>query len=255
MQYKVKEVSDLVGVSVRTLHHYDQIGLLKPTSVSPAGYRLYTDSDLEKLQQILFFKELGFSLQETGKIIHSPGFDRKQALKKHKELLIKKRERLDEIIKSVEKSIDAIERGMKMNKKEMFKAFDMHEIEKHQKKYAEEVKQKYGNTEAYNESLQKTSKYTKEDWSAMMEKWDDLYRRIAARMEYGPADPEVQKMMAEYQQFISGSFYNCTTEIFRGLGDLYVSDERFTVNIDKHGAGLAQFLKEAMHIYCDTMET
>lgn len=254
MVYKVKEVSDIVGISVRTLHHYDQIGLLKPESVSPAGYRLYTAHDLEKLQQILFFKELGFSLEDTGKIINSPGFDRRRALETHKELLMKKRERLDEIIRSVEKTIQSIEGGLDMDKKEMFKAFDMSEIEKHQEKYAEETKQRYGHTDAYKESQQKTSKYTKEDWAAVMARGNAIYQKIADRMDRGPADPEVQEAVAEWRQHITDSFYNCTLEIFRGLGDLYVSDERFTANIDKIKPGLAAFLREAMHIYCDNME-
>ena len=144
MRYKVKEVANMVGISVRTLHHYDLIGLLKPKSISPAGYRLYSDHDLERLQQVLFFKELGFSLEQTKEIIISPDFDRKQALKTHKELLTAKRKRLDEIIRLVEHTIQSIEGDIEMDKREMFEAFDMTEIEKHQEKYAEETRQKYG---------------------------------------------------------------------------------------------------------------
>ncbi|MCX7921901.1 MAG: MerR family transcriptional regulator [Clostridia bacterium] len=254
MPYKVKEVADMVGISVRTLHHYDQIGLLKPESVNSAGYRLYTDHDLEKLQQVLFFKELGFSLQETKDIINSPGFDRKNALQNHKELLLKKRNRIDEIIKSVEKTIQSIEGGIEMDNKERFKAFDMSEIEKHQEKYAEETKQKYGHTDAYKESQKKTSKYTKEDWAAIMSRGDEIYKRIVSHMDKGPADPDVQQAVGDFRQHITDSFYTCTPEIFRGLGELYVSDERFTANIDKYKLGLAQFLRDAMHIYCDNLE-
>lgn len=152
--YKVKEVAKMVGISVRTLHHYDEIGLLKPETVTSAGYRLYSDKDLEKLQQILFFKELDFDLKKIKEIINHPNFDRKRALEMHKELLIKKRDRLNKIIECVEKTINSMERGIEMEKEEMFSAFDMSEIEKHQEKYAEETRQKYGNTDAYKESMQ-----------------------------------------------------------------------------------------------------
>lgn len=254
MQYKVKEVADIVGVSIRTLHYYDKIGLLKPESISPAGYRLYTDHDLEKLQQVLFFKELEFSLQETKDIIDSPSFDKRHALKAHKELLIEKKNRLEGIIESVEKSLQAIEGGIKMDNKGMFDSFDMTEIEKHKEKYAEETKQKYGHTDAYKESEKKTSKYTKDDWARIMRRSNEIYTKIAALMDKEPSDPQVQEAVGEWRQHITDSFYTCTPEIFRGLGDMYVNDERFTANIDKYKVGLASFLSKAMHIYCDNLE-
>ncbi len=253
MSYKVKEVADMVGVSVRTLHHYDQIGLLRPESVSPAGYRLYSDNDLERLQQVLFFKELGFSLQESKDIINKPGFDRKEALSAHKNLLIEKKNRLEKIISNVEQTIGAIEGGRQMDKKEMFEAFDMSEIERHKEKYAEEAEQKYGHTDAFRESQKKTAQYTKEDWTAIMNQGNELYTRIASKMDRGPEDPQVQEAVAQWRQHITNSFYNCTLEIFRGLGDLYVNDERFTANIDQIKPGLARFLREAINIYCNKL--
>lgn len=138
-----------------------------------------------------------------------------------------------------------------MNKNEMFGGFDITEIEKHKEKYAEEVRQKYGHTEAYKESEKKTSEYTKADWASIMTRWDNIFRNIASNMDKGPNSLEVQKMIGELRQHITDNFYNCTIEIFRGLGDLYVNDQRFTENIDKYGSGLAQFLKNAIHIYCD----
>jgi len=255
MPYKVKEVADLVGISVRTLHHYDEIGLLKPESISSAGYRLYTDSNLERLQQILFFKELDFNLQEIKKILDNPNFDREKALLLHKELLIKKKERLEQIIKSVDKTMESIRGGIDMNKKEMFESFDMTEIEKHQEKYAEETKQKYGSTDAYKESQRRTSKYNKEDWASIMQKGSENYVRLAALMDSKtPSDPEVQEVIAACRQHITNSFYNCTPEIFRGLADLYVMDERFTANIDKTKPGLAKFLSEGIIIYCENLQ-
>lgn len=254
MHYKIKEVADIVGVSIRTLHYYDQIGLLEPETVSNVGYRLYSVQDLERLQQVLFFKELGFSLKETKEIISSSSFDRKKALQTQKELLIKKKDRIEGIIQSVEKTLQCIEGGIEMDKKEMFKALDMTEIEEHQKKYAEETKQKYGNSDAYKESSKKTSKYTKEDWAKVMARNEEINHKIIANMDKGPADPIVQEGIAELRQHITNSYYNCTVEIFRGLGDLYVSDERFTANIDKNKPGYAKFLREAMHFYCDNLK-
>ncbi|MCL6589247.1 MAG: MerR family transcriptional regulator [Firmicutes bacterium] len=254
MAFKVGEVSDLVGVSVRTLRYYDQIGLLTPESVSPAGYRLYSDSDLERLQQIMFFKEIGFGLHQIKQILDNPGFDRQLALKTHRELLLAKKKRLEEIIKTVEKTINSIEGEIIMDQKDMFAGFDMSEIEKHQAKYAEETRQKYGHTEAYQESVKKTAGYTKEDWARILGDAGRIYQKIASLMDQGPANPEVQQAVAEWRRHISDNFYNCTPGIFRGLGDLYVDDSRFTENIDKVRPGLAAFLREAMHIYCDNLE-
>lgn len=251
MAYKIKEVADMVGVSVRTLHHYDQIGILKPDSVTAAGYRIYTELDLERLQQVLFFKELDFSLQEIKEILDNPNFDRKHALKTHRELLIEKKKRLDQIIKSVDKTIDSIEGGKDMNNKEMFEGFDMTEIEIAKEKYADETKKKYGDSDAYKESIKKTSKYTKENWARINTISGQIYEKIVANMDKGIADVEVQKAVDELRQQITDNFYNCTIEIFRGLGELYVYDKRFTVNIDKYKEGLAKFLSEAMYYYCD----
>lgn len=254
VHYLVKEVADIAGISVRALHHYDQIGLLKPESVSPAGYRIYDEKDLEKLQQILFFKELGFSLQQTKDIIENPEFDRKKALITHKELLIEKKKRLENIIASVEHTIESIEGGISMDKEEMFKSFDMTSIEEHRKRYAEETEKKYGNTDAYKESLQKTSKYKKEDWARITAEQEEIYMDIIENMAKGPGAPEVQSAVEELRNYITKNYYSCTIEIFRGLADLYICDERFTKNIDKHKEGLAKFLSEAMHIYCDKNE-
>jgi DNA-binding transcriptional MerR regulator len=250
MSYKINQVAKLVGISVRTLHHYDQIGLLEPESATPAGYRLYSDNELEKLQQILFFKELGFSLKKINDILNSSNFDKKSALNMHKELLIKQKERLEEIINTVEKTIQSIEGGTKMSEKEMFGAFDMSEIEKHQKKYADETRQKYGHTEAYKESQRRTSKYTKEDWAKISAKANEIDEKFIAAMDQGPESSLAQEAVSEWQQYISENFYTCSIEMIKGLGDLYVNDAKFTKNIDKKKPGLAKFKRDAMNIYC-----
>ncbi|PTX64592.1 DNA-binding transcriptional MerR regulator [Melghirimyces profundicolus] len=250
MGYQVKEVADLAGVSIRTLHHYDHIGLLKPSSFTEAGYRMYSDRDLERLQQILFFKELDFPLHQIKEILDDPKFDRKHALRMHRELLMKKKERLERIIETVDQTIQSMEGGIPMDKKKMFTSFSMKEIEEHQKKYSEEAKRRYGK-ERVEDVEKKTSRYSEEKWAAIMGRWKDIYERIAARMDRGPEDPEVQQTLEEYRQLITDNFYECTPEIFRGLGDLYVQDERFTRNIDRYGEGMARFLRDAMHVYCD----
>jgi DNA-binding transcriptional MerR regulator len=254
MMYKINEVAKLAGISVRTLHHYDKIELLKPANVGENGYRYYSEEDFATLQQILFFKELDFSLQDIKRILENPSFDRRKALSTHKQLLMEKKNRLERMIESIDQTIDSIEGGTKMAKKKMFEAFDMKKIEEHQKKYEQEVKEKYGGTSAYEQSQQKTKSYQAEDWKRIQERMEQLYGDLAHSMEKGPSDEEVQRLIGEYRQYITDNFYDCTVEIFRGLGDIYVNDPRFTKNIDKVQTGLSEFLRAAMHVYCDKVE-
>lgn len=253
MALQVKEVSELAGVSVRTLHHYDAIGLLTPSSTTAAGYRIYTDRDLERLQQIMFFKEIGFSLQEVKEVLESPGFDRTKALQAHRELLLEKRDRVDRMIQTVDNTIQSIEGGQSMAKNTMFDGFDRNKIKEQQEKYGEEARQKYGK-EIVEASEARIGGYSDDKLASIHDSVGEIYTRIASRMDYGPGDAKAQEGVKEWHHFISDNFYDCTLEIFRGLGDLYVDDERFTANIDKNKPGLSQFLKEAMHIYCDRME-
>jgi DNA-binding transcriptional MerR regulator len=252
--YRVKEAADMAGVSIRTLHHYDQIGLLKPEFVSPVGYRLYTEHNLEMLQQILFFKELGFSLQEIKKIITSPGFDRKQALKVHQSMLLAKKQRLEQLIHSAKKTLQALEGERTMSKQEMFSAFDISTIERHKAQYAAETKIKYGQTTACRESEQHTTGYTIQDWATIMHRGDEIHRKLATLMDKPAHAREVQVAIGEWRTHITNYYYPCTLDIFRELGDLYVKDKRFMANIDKYKSGLAKFMRQAMIIYCEYEE-
>lgn len=254
VEVKVNKAAKLAGVSVRTLHYYDKIGLLKPNSVGENGYRLYSEDDFIRLQQILFFKELDFSLEEIKHILDNPQFDRKSALVTHRRLLVEKQQRLKKIIESVDKTIQSIEGGKTMSKQEMFEPFDMRKIEEHQKQYEQEVKEKYGDSDAYKQSNRKTAGYKEEDWQRIQGEMIAIYRRIAAVMSKGAGDEEVQQAVGEWRQHITSYYYDCTPEIFRGLGDMYVSDPRFTSFIDKEQEGLSVFLREAMHEYCDRLE-
>jgi DNA-binding transcriptional MerR regulator len=244
MAFTVKAVSGLAGISIRTLHHYDEIGLLKPTQKSASGYRLYTEWDLERLQQILFFRELGFSLREIAAIIDRPGFDRRQALLAHRQLLAERQERLRRLIRSVDRTLEAMERSIPMDEREMFDGFD-------QAKYEEEARQRWGRTRAFEESVERTKKYTKAEWAAIQQESEQIEQGLAALMDRDPADPEVQEWIRRHHQQLNDRFYTCPPEMYRGLGDLYVQDERFTAHYDKLKPGLARFMQAAMHAYCD----
>lgn len=250
MNYKIKEVSDIVGISVRTLHYYDNMDILKPKFVTKAGYRVYTDKEIERLQQILFFKELNFTLNDIKEILDNPNFDRKKALENHKKLLMEKKHRIEKIIQCVDKTIDSIKGEINMDKKDMFEGFDDTEIETMKNQYSEEARKKYGKTKAYKESVIKTSNYDKGDWNKINEEGNEIYIAIFKNMDKGIESKEIQKYVENWRNHITKNFYNCTLEIFEGLADLYIEDERFTKNIDKFGKGLAEFLSKAMKYYC-----
>ncbi|OAT87133.1 MerR family transcriptional regulator [Desulfotomaculum copahuensis] len=255
MAYTVKAVANMTGVSIRTLHHYDQIGLLKPASLTPAGYRLYSDADIDKLQQVLFFKELEFSLEEIKVILDRPDFDRKKALAAHRELLLEKKKRLEELIGLVDTTLENLERGKSMTGKEFFAPFDMKKIEEAKEKYRDEARQKY-DPKLVAESGEKTSRYTEADWRAIHEQEMSIYRRVAAAMDAGkdPADTEVQEAIGERYREINERYYTCTPQIFRGLGEMYVADSRFTAFYERLRPGMAEFMRQAMAVYSDSLE-
>ena len=248
--YKISQVATMSGVTIRTLQYYDKIGLLKPKIINEVGYRFYSDEEIEILQQILFFKELDFSLEEIKRILNSDNYDKEKSLKHQRQLLLEKRKRLDKIIESLDKTLYSIQGGVEMSKEEMFNGFDNSYLEKHKAEYAEEAKKLYGDSDAYKESERKTSKYSKEDWNNIMEEGNEIFRNLAKVMDKEPSDSEVQGLIQQWRDYISKNYYDCKIEIFSGLADLYVADERFKNNIDKFGDGLAEFLSEGIKIYC-----
>ncbi|WP_159882097.1 MerR family transcriptional regulator [Paenibacillus puerhi] len=241
---KVKEVADLVGISVRTLHHYDEIGLLVPDGTTEAGYRVYSDDNLELLQQILFYRELGFSLKSIKAIVNSAGFDRQKALEMHRSMLLEKRRRLDDILATVEQTIRHTKGEISMTNQEKFKGFDFSHHP-----YEEEARQRWGD-EAVDRSKGKLAAKPGQEQEALGEAMNDIYRKLAELRHGSPAAEEAQAAIGEWYAFLNtlGSY---TPEAFRGLGHMYVDDERFTANIDKFGTGLAMFMKEAMEVFAD----
>lgn len=238
----VHEVAKLAGVSVRTLHYYDEIGLLRPDGASDAGYRLYGSKAMERLQQILFFRELDFPLGEIAAMLNAPNYNKTDALKNHKALLLLKRERLDAILSLVDKALKGEEAVS-------IKEFDMSKIEEAREKYASEAKARWGESHAYRQSEARTARYTKDDWAKASAQSNAIFEAFAALRGSDPASQEAQALVSRWKEFISGSFYDCTDEILAGLGEMYVEDERFTKNIDAFGEGTALFMRDAIRVY------
>lgn len=235
----VKEVSKLTGVSVRTLHHYDAIGLLRPTKVTGAGYRLYDDMALSRLQSILLFRELQFPLKEIKSILDSPNFDPAEALSQQIKLLELQRKRLGELISF---ACEIQERGIeKMN----FQAFDKSQLEQ----YKAEARAKWGDTKEYREFEQKQK--SRPDTEKAVGQLMEMFSELGALKHLPPDDQAVQEKIGALQRYITDHFYTCTDEVLKGLGQMYVDDERFTKNIDKAGGeGTAAFAKRAIDLYC-----
>ena len=237
----VHEVSRFTGVSVRTLHHYDAIGLLKPAEVTEAGYRLYDDAALGRLQIILMFRELRFPLKEIKKIMESPDFDRKEALAQQIRLLELQREHIGGLIAFAR---EIQEKGV--NRMD-FNAFRNEEMER----YAKEVRERWGDTDAYKEFEERKKGKDGGDFKAAAEKMQALFAEIGLLRRRQPSEEEVQEKVRALQDLITENFYHCTDEILGGLGEMYVCDERMKRNIDRAGgAGTAEFAREAIRIYC-----
>ena len=241
MKMQIKEFAELTEVSVRTLHYYDEIGLLKPDKVDKEnGYRYYGEPAFEKMLEILFLRELGFSLKHIKEILSSPDYDKKEAFRKQKELLKQKKEKIEQMISVLE---DAEKGELDMNKIES-------NYEKTRKQYEAEVKEKWGSTDAYKESQEKTSAYSENKWNDVTAGLDSVLAEFSKAKADGKTAEEAVFLAEKLQQYITDNFYTCTKEILSGLGEMYVLDERFKENIDKHGEGTAEFVRATIRIYC-----
>ena len=237
----VNEVSKLTGVSIRTLQYYDTIGLLRPSKYTESGYRLYDDTALERLQQILLFKELEFSLKEIKEIIDAPNFDRQKALEQQIELLTLKKEHLENLIDFA--------RGIKMTgvEKMDFTVFDKKKIDE----YAKRAKEQWGETSEYREYEEKSKNLTEVQQKDMMNSFMLIFAEFGKMKNQDAASDQVQLQVKKLQDFISEHFYKCTKEILSGLGKMYAGGGEFTENIDSYGGeGTAEFTAKAIEIYC-----
>lgn len=249
MKYTVKQLADLSGTSVRTLHYYDEIGLLKPSYVEENGYRYYEAKELLKLQQILFFKELDFSLEDIMKIIQSPGFETLEALKDQQKLLESEQKRILKLLISIEKTIKTLKGGGNMKTDDMFEPFtdaELYELK-------EEAKQKWGKTDAYKQSVERTKGWKKEDYDRIKAQNIALARKLALAMDMDMKSAEVQSLIDEHYASIT-IFYDCSHDFYNNLGKMYVADARFTQYYDRFRPGLARWLQQAIEYYCDIQE-
>ena len=237
----VKEVSLLTGVSVRALHHYDAIGLLKPTRVTEAGYRLYDDTALRRLQTILLFRQLQFPLKEIRDILDSPGFDPMEALTQQIHLLELQRKHLDNLISHARKIQTTGVFSMD------FSTFDTTELDQ----YTAEAKARWGKTKAWQEYEQKAAGQTAEQKQSTGDALMDIFARFGKIRHLSPESQEAQELVASLQDFITQHYYTCTKPILQGLGQLYIAGDSMTENIDKAGGeGTARFAHDAIDIFC-----
>lgn len=251
MSYSVGQVAELAGVTVRTLHHYGQIGLLVPQDRSGAGYRRYADADLQRLQHILFYRELGFSLEDIATILDRPGADTGGHLRQQRELLSRRIDRLQVMIAAVDKELEARTMGIELTPEEKFEIFGPNYSED----YEAEAEQRWGDTPAWEQSQARTARFSKQDWVRVKESGDELNQRLAREMAAGtaPSSPVAMDLAEEHHRSIE-VFYDCPYPMHRGLGDMYVADERFTAQYDQVAPGLAQWLRDAIHANADRQE-
>ncbi len=242
-EHTVGQVARMSGVTVRTLHHYDDVGLLSPGGRSASGYRLYGEADLERLQHILSYRELGFPLEEIAEILADPAQDPTAQLRRQHELLTARIARLRTMADAVERALEARKMGIPLTPEERFEVFG------DAPDHSAEAERRWGGTDAYRESARRTSAYTKEDWLRERAEAADWGERLAALMDSGaPADgPAAVALAVEHRDHITRWFYPCTPDIHRGLAALYTSDPRFTATYDTLRPGLAHYLHTAIH--------
>ncbi len=242
MRLSVSEAARLAGVSVRTLRWYDEIGLLKPSEVTQAGYRFYDDAAMASLQQILFYRELDLPLEQIGRILSAPDNDRTEALQKHRTLLLMKRRRLDDMLRLVDETIGGI--AMYDERPKPTQA----DWEAVKAQYAQEAAERWGNTEAFLESREKHKDYTPEQEAQINAEMEEIFSAFGSCGD--PEGPEAQALVKRWQAHITKYHYHCTDGILACLGEMYVNDPRFQENLDKYGPGTARKMSDAIKAYC-----
>jgi DNA-binding transcriptional MerR regulator len=249
MEYTVQKLAHIAGLSTRTLRYYDEIGLLKPARTSSSGYRIYGQAEVDQLQQILFYREMGVNLEVIREIMTDPTFDEKAALLRHREQLLEQRQRLDALLTNVEKTIACIEGGITMSDEEKFEGFKQRMIHDNEAKYGEEIRTKYGN-DTVNKSNEKLLKMTPAQYEELTRLGDAVKVTLAEAFKTGnPASDIAQKAAGLHKQWLSCTWDKYSSEAHAGIADMYVNDERFRVFYDAEQPGMAQFLRDAIHIY------
>lgn len=244
MVYTIKKLADLAGVSVRTLHYYDEVGLLKPQSRSESGYRYYGEEAVVRLQQIMFFRELGFNLEEIRKIVSSPDFNVLEALQSHRTLLTKKAERINDLLATVDKSIKKLKGEVKMQIKEYYQGFSDEQIEK----YRVEVRQRWGE-KALQESEERVTKMGKEKFAALQAEGGKIFQTISDNMSKGYDSDIIQVQVAKWRTWLE-NFYHYSEEAVSGLGQEYSQSPEFAEYFRKIHKDLPEFLTKAIEYYC-----
>jgi DNA-binding transcriptional MerR regulator len=248
--YRIKQVAALARVTIRTLHYYDSLGLLRPCMRSASGYRLYDDDDLLRLQQILIGRELGLSLEGIRRSLDDPRFDRRAALHAQRALLAKRAERAAEMIRAVDAALGTLDQQeatmTKADMKKLFDGFDPND-------YAAEAEQRWGDTDAYRVSEQRTRSYGEADWRALAEEQAAILADAAAAQRDGvrPDEPRAMDVAERHRLSIDRWFYPCGRRMHRGLADMWQSDRRFAANIDEHGENLTEYLAAAVRANAD----
>lgn len=251
MEYTVQKLGRLAGISTRTLRYYDEIGILKPARINSSGYRVYGEAEIDRLQQILFYRELGLSLDRIKEIITSPSFNSVYALKEHYENLLEKRKQLDLLIANVEKSIASAEGRIKMSHKEKFEGFKQKMIDDNEKKYGKEVRAKYGD-QVMDKSNTKVKNMTEIQYNEATGIEEEVNKVLAEAFKTGdPASELAQKAAELHKKWLTFYWSEYSKEAHAGLAQMYVDDERFTAYYDKDVPGTAEFLRDAILIYTE----
>jgi DNA-binding transcriptional MerR regulator len=249
MEYTIQKLASLAGVSTRTLRYYDEIGILKPARINSSGYRIYGQEEVNRLQQILFYRELGVGLDSIKEIVTAPSFDGAKALREHREKLLEKREQLDLLIANVDKTIALTEGRITMSNKEKFEGFKKKMIEDNEKKYGKEIRDKYGK-ESVEASNAKVMNMTEEQYQEVTALAEQIHTTLAEAFKTGdPAGELAQKAANLHKQWLTYYWKDYSKEAHAGLAQMYVDDERFTAYYDKEQPGTAVFLRDAIHIY------
>lgn len=249
MEYTIQKLAKLAGVSTRTLRYYDEVGILKPSRINSSGYRIYGQKEVNLLQQILFYRELGVSLDQIKGIITSPSFNMTEALKEHRDKLLEKREQLNMLIENVEKTISSEEGKINMSNKEKFEGFKKKMVADNEKKYGEEIRSKYGD-DTVDKSNQKVMNMSQEDHEKVTTLANEVIEALLEAMKTGdPASEVAQKTADLHKQWLTYYWAEYNKEAHAGLAKMYVDDERFKAYYDTHQDGAAEFLRDAIQIY------